>query len=390
MKRAQLGAFFTIILIALTLRPPVASVGPLLSQISANLGLGAVEVGTVTALPVLCFGFGAFFGPFVVRKLGLHHAMFWILLALFAATLLRGVDGYLALLVSSIVIGLGIAVANVILPTVIRSDYPNLVSSLTVTYTMTMAVSASVAASIAVPIASIAGGWRPSMALWAIPMAAALLVWFPHLKGKEPELPQSVEKVSSDRRAVLASPITWWLVAFFGIQSAGFYVLLNWLPSVLVSYGLSESAAGGVLGLATIIGVPFGVLLGPLYRRLRSLSWLAAGLSVFTLAGYTILWFAPGLATVGAVVAGLGQASTFPVSLYLIGTKATSQAMTTRLSALAQGWGYLVAAIGTFGFGVLHDISSSWALPLGVIVALTALQLASGFFVGRPGQIQAN
>jgi CP family cyanate transporter-like MFS transporter len=361
----------------------------LLAQVSANLGLGAVEIGTVTALPVLCFGFGAFFGPFVVRKLGLHHAMFWILVSLFAATLLRGVDGYLSLLVCSIVIGLGIAVANVILPTVIRSDYPNLVSSLTVTYTMTMAVSASVAASIAVPVAEASGGWRPSMAFWAIPMAAALVVWFPHLKGKEPELPQSVEAVSSDRRAVLASPITWWLVAFFGIQSAGFYVLLNWLPSVLVSYGLSESAAGGVLGLATIIGVPFGVLLGPLYRRLRSLSWLAAGLSTFTLVGYSILWLAPDMSTVGAVIAGLGQASTFPVSLYLIGTKATNQAMTTRLSALAQGWGYLVAAIGTFGFGLLHDISSSWALPLGVIVALTALQLASGFFVGRPGQIQS-
>ena len=389
MKKGSFAAFVTIILIAATLRPPVASVGPLLTEVAKNLGLNAVELGAITSAPVLCFGFGAFAGPWVVRKLGLHHAMAWILAALLVATALRGTFGFPALIVSSVVIGLAIAVANVILPTVIRGDYPNLMSQLTVTYTMTMAVSASLAASLAVPISDLLGGWRWSMAVWAVVILLALIVWFPHLRGREPELPQTETAAASERRLVVKSPITWWIVAFFGIQSAGFYVMLNWLPSVLTDAGVSRSDAGSLLGLATIVGVPVGVLLGPLYRRLKSLSWLAVGLSTLTLTGFCILTFAPGIAAAGAVIAGLGQASTFPVSLYLIGTKAQTPAMTTRLSALAQGWGYLVAALATFGAGFLRDISGAWAVPLTIVVALTVGQLVAGYFVGRPGKIAA-
>jgi CP family cyanate transporter-like MFS transporter len=386
-KRASLFAYLTVILIASTLRPPVASVGPLLSEVTSNLGLNPAQLGIVTSVPVLCFGFGAFAGPWVVRKLGLHHALFWILVSLLLATALRGVDGFITLLVCSIVVGLAIAVANVILPTVIRSDYPNLIAPLTVAYTMTMAVSASLAATIAVPLSLDLGGWRVSMAVWAVVILAAVLVWAPHLRGREPEVPQTQDVAKAQRSAVSRSSITWWIVAFFGIQSAGFYVVLNWLPSVLSDYGLSRSAAGSILGLATIVGVPVGVLLGPLYRRLKSLSWLAVGLSTFTLSGYLIVWLAPSIATAGSIIIGLGQASTFPVSLYLIGTKAQSEGMTTRLSALAQGWGYLVAAVATFGAGFLRASSGGWALPLGVIVALTVIQLVSGYFVGRPGAI---
>ena len=44
-----------LLLLAFNLRPVAVSVGPALSQIQADLGLGPTLAGVLTALPSLCF-----------------------------------------------------------------------------------------------------------------------------------------------------------------------------------------------------------------------------------------------------------------------------------------------------------------------------------------------
>ena len=381
MKKFNFLALLGILLTTLVLRPPVASVGPLVAELEAKLHLGSLEVGLLTSIPVFCFGLGAFASPAIVRRFGIDKTLL-VLQALIAISIAgRLWFGFIGLLVGTTVIGLSIAVANVILPGIVRARFPERIGIVTATYTMTLAAAASFAASTAVPVSVALGGWQFSLLVWVVPAVAAFLVWSTQTKDVK-HVAVSAEHHELEAKSVRRSPITWWIVAFFGIQSLGFYALLAWLPSLLIDGGSTAAEAGGVLGVTTIAGVPFGMLLGSNLKRFKSLSVPAAIASGLTMIGMSLLLDTK-LALVAGIIIGLGQASTFPISLNLISTRATTVAQTTELSTLSQGYGYLAAALGTFVFGWLRDISGSWVVPILLLVLLSALQLYSGLVAGR-------
>lgn len=403
-KSAKFGAFgiIALVLIAVVLRPPVASIGPLLYEIVADLQLDSVLTGILASAPVFCFGLGAFASPWLVRKYGVNHAMLIVLAVLAGSILLRLTLGYAGLLVGTIAAGLSIAVANVLLPTVVRLAFPKSVPLVTGAYTTLLALSASFAAWVAVPSSEALGGWRNALLIWALPAILAAILWYPKTRGQEPHIAQGAQAAAAEKRAVLRSPIAWSIVGFFGIQSLGFYAVLGWLPSILISIDLSPAEAGSYLGLATAIGIPSGLVLAPFIGRFKSLAWWVAGTSSLTAIGYALLawviWqsIQPDWALLdqqglllACVFIGVGQAATFPLSLSLISTRASTTAQTTQLSAMAQGWGYLLAAVGTFAVGVIGASAGGWLSGVVVLGSLTVLQIAIGFYSGRPGLISA-
>jgi CP family cyanate transporter-like MFS transporter len=318
--------------------------------------------------------------------------MLLVLVVLGSASALRLGFVYEALLLGTIAAGLSIAVANVLLPTIVRTEFPNRVTLLTGAYTTILAFSASFAASVAVPSSSQFGGWRAALAIWLVPIIAAIVFWVPKTLGQEPHVAQPLHAAREERRAVLKSPIAWAIVGFFGLQSLGFYAILGWLPTMLLANGFSPAAAGGYLGLATAVGVPFGLLLSTVIGRFKSLAFWAAGASTATLFGYILLLLSltsHGLIVFACVLIGVGQASTFPMSLSIIATRASTKAQTTQLSAMAQGWGYLLAALGTFLVGAIESLTATWAVSAILLIGLTAAQVVIGFISGRPGQIAA-
>ena len=403
-KTSKLGALgvVALILITVVLRPPVASIGPLLYEIVSDLQLDSVLTGILASAPVFCFGVGAFASPWLVKRFGVNHAMFIVLAVLAGAILLRLSFGYVGLLAGTIAAGLSIAVANVLLPTVVRLAFPKAVPLVTGSYTTLLALSASFAAWVAVPSSEALGGWRNALLIWALPAVLAAILWFPKTRGQEPHVPQGAQAAAAEKRAVLRSPIAWSIVGFFGIQSLGFYAVLGWLPSILISIGLSPAEAGSYLGLATAIGIPSGLLLAPFIGRFKSLAWWVAGTSSLTTIGYALLawviWqsLQPTWALLdqqglllACVFIGVGQAATFPLALSLISTRASTTAQTTQLSAMSQGWGYLLAAAGTFAVGVIGASSGGWLAGVVVLGCLTVMQIAIGFYSGRPGLIAA-
>jgi CP family cyanate transporter-like MFS transporter len=56
---------------------------------------------------------------------------------------------------------------------------------------------------------------------------------------------------------------------------------------------------------------------------------------------------------------------------------------------MAQGWGYLLAAIGTFVVGYLAEVTGSWSVSVFTLIAIALLQVGVGFYSGRPGVIPA-
>ena len=382
-------ALLALIFISLVLRPPVGSIGPLVDELKRVEGLSLFQVGLLTSIPVVCFGLGAFASPALVKRLTLNRAMMWVLVALLIASVLRLVGGFVPLMTFTVIIGLAIAVGNVLIPTIVREQFPDKLALITGVYVTLLAISASLSASIAVPTSDYLGGWRMALAIWLIPTLAAIIFWYPVSKvSKHSEVTTEVTH-AEERRAVLRSPLAWAIVAFFGLQSTGFYALLNWLPSLLIDRGYTPVEAGTLLGLCTSIGIPTGFLIAMVIRRFKSLSVLAVVVSAFTLSGLVILWLEPTQAVLACVVTGFGFAATFPLSLTLVGSRASTSTQTTQLSALSQGWGYLIAAVGAFIFGYLKDVTGDWTSSLLVMIALTAIQLVAGAFAGRDQKIAA-
>ena len=388
--------------IALVLRPPVASIGPLLYEIVADLKLDSVLTGVLASAPVFCFGVGAFASPWLVRRFGVNHAMLIVLVVLAGSVLLRLTFGYVGLLLGTIAAGLSIAVANVLLPTVVRLAFPKAVPLVTGAYTTLLALSASFAAWVAVPSSEALGGWRNALLIWALPAVLAVLLWFPKTRGQEPHVAQPAHAAAQEKRAVLRSPIAWSIVGFFGIQSLGFYAILGWLPSILISVGLSPAEAGTYLGLATAIGIPSALAFAAMISRFKSLAWWALGTSALTTIGLSVLaWVVwqsiqpswslvdQNILILACVLLGVGQAATFPLSLSLISTRASTTAQTTQLSAMAQGWGYLLAAAGTFAVGVIGASIAGWLASVILLASLSLIQMLIGFYSGRPGVIAA-
>ena len=382
-------AFLALVFISLVLRPPVAAIGPLVDELTKSESLSLFQVGLLTSLPIVCFGLGAFASPALVKRFTLNRAMLLVLLALTAAMAIRLIGGFTALIVCTVFIGLAIAIGNVLIPTVVREQFPNRIELITGVYVTLLAISASLSAAIAVPTSDLLGGWRGALAIWIVPAVLAIIFWLPVTKSKTHDVITTAATHAEERAAVVRSPLTWAIVGFFGLQSAGFYAMLNWMPTLLIARGLSPVDAGGVLGLTTAVGIPTGFLVSLVFRKFKNLSFMAVFVSSLTLTGLTLIWLVPSMLIIACVITGLGFAATFPLSLTLIGSRASTATQTTQLSALSQGYGYLIAAFGTFAFGYLAELTGAWDLSFILIIVFTFIQLFAGALAGRDKRIAA-
>ncbi len=386
MKRSStfwvLGAIF---LTALVLRPPVAQIGPILEVIQKALGLDSSQAAILAAIPVLCFGFGAFASPALVRRFGVNRTMVYLLAVLVLTIAIRPYAGFLGLVIGTTLAGLAMAVANVLLPSVVRARFPKHVVVLTSAYTTLLAVSASFAAAFSYPSA-LWLGWQLSLAIWALPTLLALLLSFSLLSGDQSVSESENQDPRGDTKLILRSPMAWAIMALFGIQSLGFYALLAWLPSLAIDSGVNPSDAGALLSLMTVVGVPLGLILSSNFGRFKSLSLVGTLISLVTLTGMCLLLLQ--LWVPAAIVIGIGQASSFPLSLSLISTRAANQRLTTMLSSVSQGIGYLIAAAGTFLFGWVATVTGNWEVSVLGLIVLTMVQAGAAWFAGKPKLIK--
>jgi MFS transporter, CP family, cyanate transporter len=78
----------------------------------------------------------------------------------------------------------------------------------------------------------------------------------------------------------------------------------------------------------------------------------------------------------------------FPVALTLIGLRSRTSAGTAALSGFTQSVGYVIAAAGPFGMGLLYDLTGGWTVPLTALLILVVPQLVAGLTVARPSYIE--
>jgi CP family cyanate transporter-like MFS transporter len=383
LRRGLPGPFLMvagIVLIAFSLRPAVTSVGPLSDEVGAGLGISSAGVGLLTTLPLVAFGAISLVAARIGLRFGIERALLVALALIAAGILLRSAGGAVLAFFATTLAGGGIAVGNVLLPGLVKEEFPDRSGPMTSLYVTAMVGMAGVASAVSVPLADDVGlGWRGSLAFWALPVALAFAVWVPQARGRH--VPPG-----ADAHVPLpwGSTLAWQITAFMGLQSLIFFSLVAWLPDLLRSDGVSASASGlmvGVMqlgGLLAAIGVPVLAVRRPSQRGLVVASCVvcAAGLGglLAAAAELPVLW---------ALLIGVSTGSFLSLALTFFVVRARDSAHTAALSGMAQSGGYLLAAAGPAGAGALHDLSGGWTVPLWTLIAVVALTLAVGVGAAR-------
>ncbi|MFC4425964.1 MFS transporter [Deinococcus navajonensis] len=366
------------VLVALNLRPVIAAFGPLLAQIQRDLGVGAATVSLLTTIPLLCWGALALLAPALTRSRSAEVVILGCLGLIGLGAALRAGPNLPWILVGTVLVGAGIAVVNVLLPSLIRRDFPGRLGLMTGLYTTAVVGGAAVASAVAVPLMNALGGsWRLALGLWAGLALLGALAWWPAVRGR----PRRPAQGGSGARGIWNNPATLAVTLYMGTQSLVFFTWLTWLPRLLLDHGLGSAEAGALLSLGNIVQLPFTLAVPVLAARLPSARPLVVAISAGFAAGLLglLLWPDRG-AALWVLLLGVASGSAFALALYFIAHRARSAQEVPQLSATAQGFGYLLAAAGPVLFGGLRDLSGGWSAPLGLLLVVTGVVLLSGWW----------
>lgn len=369
-------------LAASNLRPAVTSMSAILGEVRDSLGASAVWASALTAVPTICFGLAAIAAPVLARKLGMARAVGVSMAVLTVGLILRVLDGPWVVLGGTFVATSGIAIGNVLIPVVVKESFPDKVGKVTGIYTAALAAGGGIGAAASPPLQALFGGWRASVGAWALLSLAALVLWsFAARHGKGS---RTVGGPAPRRRSLLRSPLAWAVTAFFGLQAMVAYVAMGWIAELFVSYGISRDSAGMMLALVNLLGIPVSLIVPPLALRRASQSGWIMTMASGGLLGVLGLMFAPTAAPwVWTLLIGVGM-GVFPLALGVIALRTRNGRETTQLSAMAQGYGYVVAASGPFLFGLLHGTTGGWTVSLIILAAVLCVEIVLGWIIGKP------
>ncbi|MFD4996074.1 CynX/NimT family MFS transporter [Streptomyces buecherae] len=391
-----------IVLAALNMRAALAGVSPLLGEISDHFHLAATATSLVTTIPLVFMGVASPLAPKLARRFGTEAVLLAALVLLCGGILLRVAPPVVTLFVGGAFVGTAIAWLNVLMPGLVKRDFPERAAAMTAVYSTAMIIGATASAAAAVPLENALGGWRGSLASWALLAAVAALLWVAQAviarrgirhgqPAATPARPTTAAPVGSGSKATAdpdasrlsRTPLAWQITLFMGSQSLVAYVVIAWLPTVFTDNGMSKSTAGLIFAYSTLLQGVGSFVVPLLAGRMRQQRMLAVGVASLMACGVVGLLVSPtGGAWLWATLLGVGQGGALGLALTMMVLRARDAHTAARLSGMAQTWGYLLAAAGPLVLGAVHQVTDGWTLPLllllGVCAGLATLGLGAG------------
>lgn len=374
-----------IVLLAANLRACITAVGPLVGELRAGTGLSNTLTGLITALPLLAFAAFSPLAPRLGRRWSMEVVLLVSLLGLTAGIALRSVPVVSMLFLGTALLGAAIALSNVLLPALIKRDFPAHIGLMTGLYSTLIGVGGAIADGVSIPLAQGAGlGWRGSLLFWALPAALTALLWLPLLRFRPRAALSQTQAQGSAHRGLWRSPLAWQVTLYMGLQSLTFYIAIAWFPVILQNEGLSAASAGWMLSLVQFVGVAGSFLAPLLAARMRNQRILVAGTILLCLIAYAgILSDTPHLIILWCICLGLAQGAYLSLALMFFILRTPDARSASELSGMAQSIGYLLAALGPLLFGWLHDLTHAWTVPLLALMLVTLVLFGVGMGAGR-------
>lgn len=372
-----------VVLLAANMRAPITAVGPLVPVIQRSLDLSNTAAGALTTVPLLAFALLSPPAARLARALGIERVLFFSLLLLLAGHLVRPLGGVQPLFAGTILIGAAIALANVLMPALVKERFGNRLGIMTGVYTVAMNFGAALAAGFSIPLAERGGlGWRGSLRFWALLTLVALVAWVPQLRYRGgPALPPASGRHG---RPLWRSPLAWQVTFFMGLQSFLFYCVIAWFPVILQQKGVEPETAGWMISVFQFAQLPAMFFVPIQAERMRDqkplvfmiAALMAAGIGGYLLPGSSLAWPA-------SVALGVGAGSALPLAMMFFTLRTRDAMEAARLSAMAQSLGYLLAGLGPPVFGWLYDVTGGWVAPLSMLLVVCACLLLAGAGAAR-------
>lgn len=392
MPRAMPGPIASLALLWLfgaCLRLTVLAIPPVIPLIHGSLELSQAAVAALATLPVLLFSFAAVPGSILIARFGAWPVLVAATLATGLASALRGAAfDATTLFAATFAMGVGIAIMQPALPSVVREWTPRKVALATAVYTNGLLVGEALPASLTIPLVlpALDGSWRLALVAWSVPVIAiAIAGWIAARAPRAQAPPRAARVWWPDWR----SPVTWRLGLIAGGTSSMYFGANAFLPDYLAALGRPE-LLNVALSALNWLQIPASFLLLAFAERLVTRRWpfVAAG-ALFTLATAGLV-VSDGWGVVAwSGVIGFCAAFTLTMTLALPPILVPA-ADVPRVSAAMFAIGYLCAIVTPVAGGVLWDATgTAWTafLPPGLLaVAMMPLALL-GADHPRPGKI---
>jgi CP family cyanate transporter-like MFS transporter len=385
LTRFLLGA--SLVLIAFNLRPVFSSASALLPEIAQTFGLSTTGIGLLTTLPVVCLGAFSPLAPWLAQKIGTERTLLGVLALLMLGTALRSFNSIPLLFIGTALAGACIAVGNVLLPGLVKRDFPDKAALMTGCYTMALCAGAAAAAGFTLPVEHLLGGSAPAaLGAWALPVFVVLLLWLPQTLSLSRRPKQSGFKVNG----LLRDPLAWQVTLFMGFQSALAYSVFGWLVPILRERGLDGVTAGAIVSVSVMVQACACLVIPHIAVRRpdqRAVVVMLLSAAVIALLG---LLFAPlSMVWIWAVLQGIGQGGLIAVAMTIIVLRSPDAHVAAHLSGMAQCVGYLLAAIGPLIVGLLHTWTGGFAASALLFIFLGSCAGIAGWGAGRDLHVKA-
>lgn len=376
------------------LRTTITSLPPLFPDLQGPLHLSPATLSLLAATPVICFGVVSAFAARLNRRYGEEVILLAALVLIAAGLLLRGAAPRVMLFPGTALAASAIAVLNVLLSSMAKRRWPERAGLLIGIYLTTLSAGAILSSLLSVPLYRSSGGSVPlTLGVWAAPAALAVLLWLPQLRYRTRIVPAPVPEgpvpagtaPARSGLKVYRYALAWQVTAFMGLQSLLYYSALSWLPTIFQDRGTSAVTAGNLLALMGGGNLATALIVPVLAHRRPSQRALVVPSLIGTVAGLAgSLWAPPGSAPFWVLILGFSQGSCLGLAIFFMLARAPDASVAASLSAFSQSVGYLVAAVGPLVVGLLHTATGSWTIPVALLLALSAAELATGLLAARP------
>lgn len=373
-----------IVLLAMNLRGPMTSIAPLLNMIQNHFGITPSTAGLLTSVPLLVLAIMSPFCANLAARFGLERMLFVAIVSILAGVLIRSSTSLPLLYIGTCFIGVGIALGNVLLPSLVKREFPNHIAVVTSVYALSMGVAAALLSATVVPLAINGLDWYGALAVAAIVAFISALLWLPQLKRPKNQL---IDAVPAGGFKLWRYPLAWQITFFLSCNSMVYYVMIGWLPAMATDAGFDARDAGNLHGLMQLASSFSGFLLLAVLPYCKDQRIVAVMTTAISMLGLLGIWLLPSAAYYWSFLFGFGNGATFILALSFFGMRTHNNQQAAALSGMAQSISYLLAALAPWLMGSLHEFTGSWTQVLiGCVVINSALALLS-VFVGRQIQI---
>lgn len=379
-----------IVFIALTLRSPLTSVGPVIEDIRNSLHISNVVAGFITTIPLLAFAVVSPIVPKISRRITVERSLFLSMIILVIGMALRSSGVTSLLFIGTTLIGIGIAFGNVLLPSLIKLKFPFQVGLLTAIYTVAMNSSASIAAGVSYPLSTLSFGWQGSLGVWIILAIAAVFIWLPQTRhiSKEEIAPTTTQK---EKKQMWRYPLAWVIMISMGFQSMIFYTTAAWVPEMFKEQGMTAAQAGIMFSIMQVSQIPMTFITPILAGRLKDQRPVVAMFAVFYIIGFTGLimgW--TDYSVVWMILLGAAGGASFSMCMMFFSLRSRDSFEAADLSGFAQSLGYLIAAVGPVLYGFIHDVYQSYDAANIMYIFVVTISLTASFIAAKDRYVTNN